>query len=81
MLKCVIWDLDDTIWKGTLKNEDELILLSSAYKLIKEIDAAGIMQSIISRNNYTDAMQQLKIFNLDKYFFIPKLTPYQKFII
>lgn len=74
MIKCVIWDLDETIWKGTLENGDRVTLRSAADQLLKTMDAAGIMQSIVSRNHHAEAMHQLKLFGIDKYFLYPQIN-------
>lgn len=73
-VKCVIWDLDDTLWQGVLAEGDTLVLTDLVKRTILEFDARGILQSIASRNNHCAAWQQLKAFGLDQYFLHPQIN-------
>lgn len=72
-IKCVVWDLDNTIWDGILSEGDTLNLRSGVKDVIEEFDSRGILQSIASRNDYDPAMAQLKAFGLDAYFLYPQI--------
>lgn len=72
-IKCVIWDLDNTIWQGVLAEEQEVIPFDYVVDCIKEFDARGIVNSIASRNTYEDAMNRLKELQLDQYFIFPQI--------
>ena len=63
-IKCVVWDLDDTIWLGILLEDQNVMLNPMAIEIIKTFDNRGILQSISSKNNYQDAMAKLEEFNL-----------------
>ncbi|MCY7295205.1 HAD-IIIC family phosphatase [Alteromonas sp. a30] len=73
-VKCVVWDLDNTLWSGVLVEGDELILKPEIVNIIKALDAQGILQSIASKNNYEDAMDKLRSVGLDEYFLYPQIN-------
>lgn len=53
-IKCVIWDLDNTIWDGVLSEDKEVKLNDNIKEIIEELDKRGILQSVASKNNYDD---------------------------
>jgi len=72
-IKCLVWDLDNTIWHGTVLEDDRVTLKHGIAEIIKQLDARGILQSVASRNDYDTAMSQLKDFGLDEYFLYPQI--------
>mgnify|MGYP000088050691 CR=1 FL=1 len=73
LVKCVIWDLDNTLWEGVLlegeiKPRDEII------STIKELDSHGILNSISSKNNYEEAKVKLESLGIWEYFIFPKIN-------
>ncbi|HHK5566508.1 TPA: HAD-IIIC family phosphatase [Bacillus thuringiensis] len=73
-IKCVVWDLDYTIWDGILIEDKEVTLKENVVEVIKALDERGVLQSISSKNDYTLAMDKLKEFNLDSYFLYPQIN-------
>ena len=73
-IKCVVWDLDGTIWDGILPEEDAVQLRPGIKKLIQTLDSRGILHSIASKDNYDDAMHKLREFGLDEYFLYPEIS-------
>ncbi len=75
-VKCVVWDLDNTLWDGILVEDgvDKLTLKSSIKEVIEEIDRRGILQSVASKNNHDEAMSVLKKFGIDEYFLSPQIS-------
>lgn len=73
-IKCVVWDLDNTLWHGVLLENDQLSLRSGVVDTIKTLDKRGILQSIASKNVHEDAMQQLEAFGLADYFLYPQIN-------
>jgi len=67
-IKCVVWDLDNTIWDGVLTENDKLNLKEGIKEIIQELDSRGILNSIASKNNYEDATKKLQDFGLLEYF-------------
>ncbi|MHC4751311.1 MAG: HAD-IIIC family phosphatase [Planctomycetota bacterium] len=72
--KCVVWDLDGTIWDGILPEMDAVQLKPGIEEVIRTLDCRGILHSIASKNNRDDAMQKLEEFELDKYFLYPEIN-------
>jgi len=72
--KCVVWDLDETIWDGILLEMDAVKLKPGIKEIIQTLDSRGILHSIASKNDYDDAMSKLKEFGLDEYFLYPEIN-------
>jgi len=75
-IKCVIWDLDNTLWDGVLVEDgtDRLRLKANIATIIQTLDQRGILHSIASKNNSEDALRVLKRFDLDQYFLCPQIS-------
>lgn len=75
-LKCVVWDLDNTLWDGVLveNGPDGLRLRTGVVDVIKQLDSRGILNSIASKNNRDEALQVLKDFQIDQYFLCPQIS-------
>jgi FkbH-like protein len=75
-IKCVVWDLDNTIWNGTLVEDGpEAIKLNPvAVAAIIELDRRGIIQSVASKNNQYAAELLLRKFGLSNYFLFPQIN-------
>lgn len=72
-IKCVVWDLDDTLWDGVLLENDELELRAGVREALELLDARGILHSIASRNDPSLAIAKLRAFGLDQYFLYPQI--------
>lgn len=72
-IKCVIWDLDNTIWDGILLEASSVTLRHRMREILKTLDERGILHSIASKNNYDDAMRKLKEFEIDEFFLYPQI--------
>jgi FkbH-like protein len=73
-VKCVVWDLDNTLWDGVLLEGDRLTLRQGVVETITGLDRRGILQSIASRNDYQPAMAQLEAFGIAEYFLHPQIN-------
>jgi FkbH-like protein len=73
-IKCVVWDLDNTIWHGVLLEGDQVRLNDSAMQVVKTLDMRGILQSIASKNDYSQAVKKLQEFGLEEYFLYPQIN-------
>ena len=73
--KCVVWDLDNTVWKGTLVEDgvENLKPDPRAVAAIHEFDRRGILQSIASKNSEAEALDALNRFGLREFFLYPKI--------
>lgn len=73
-IKCVVWDLDNTIWNGTLLEDSSVQLKEGIIDIIITLDERGILQSISSKNDHNTALKKLKEFNIDHYFLYPQIN-------
>lgn len=73
IVKCVIWDLDNTVWDGTLLEDASVTLKPRIKEILEELDHRGILNSIASRNDYDDAMAKLREFGIEDYFLYPEI--------
>src|SRR5881296_3740569 len=73
-IKCVVWDLDNTLWEGVLLEDEQVVLRPQVPEIIKTLDSRGILQSIASRNDHAKAIDQLRAFGLDEYFLYPQIN-------
>jgi len=75
-IKCVVWDLDNTLWDGVLVEDgaEKLALKPGIAAVVQELDQRGILLSIASKNNLEDVLQALKKFNLEEYFLCPQVS-------
>jgi FkbH-like protein len=75
-IKCVVWDLDNTVWDGVLVEDgsERLQLKTDIASVIQTLDSRGILHSVASKNNPEDALEVLKTFQLDEYFLCPQIS-------
>jgi FkbH-like protein len=73
-IKCIVWDLDNTMWHGILSEHDTLRLRDGIENTIRTLDQRGIIHSIASKNNHDDAMRMLEKFGLSQYFLYPQIS-------
>lgn len=66
-IKLVIWDLDETLWNGTL-SEGEVVLPKDNKNLILRLTDLGIVNSICSKNDKTQVDKKLEELGLKDYF-------------
>jgi FkbH-like protein len=71
-IKLVIWDLDETFWKGTL-SEEGVEKIENNINVVKELTSRGIMNSIVSKNTFIDAKEKLEEYGVWDYFVFPKI--------
>ena len=75
-VKCLVWDLDNTLWNGILietEDNESLELKAGVLDTIKKLDERGIIQSIASKNDFAPAMEQLKKLGISEYFLYPEI--------
>ncbi|WP_244200522.1 HAD-IIIC family phosphatase [Micromonospora arborensis] len=74
VVKCLIWDLDNTLWQGTLLEDGEVALADEIRDVIVELDARGILQSVCSKNDHDQAWERLEKLGLAEYFVLPQIS-------
>ena len=75
-IKCVVWDLDNTMWDGILVEDghEKLALRPGIRQIIALLDQRGILQSVASKNNHDEALAVLKRFQMDEFFLAPQIS-------
>jgi len=73
-VKLVIWDLDDTLWRGTLADGDSVTLIAERADLIRALNARGVMSSLCSKNDHAEAEGQLRAMGLWDEFVFPHIA-------
>ncbi|GAB2489811.1 HAD-IIIC family phosphatase [Nocardiopsis aegyptia] len=73
LVKCLVWDLDNTLWKGTLLEDGEVVLSEEVADVVRELDARGILQSVASRNDHDHAWARLEELGLAEHFVLPQI--------
>ena len=74
--KCVVWDLDNTLWDGILIEDgrERLRLKPFIPEILKTLDERGILISAVSKNNPEDALAALQNFGVADYFLFPQIS-------
>lgn len=73
-IKCVVWDLDNTIWHGVLLEGNRVSLRKGIVAIIEELDRRGILNTIASKNDYDVAVSKLDDFGIRNYFLYPEIN-------
>ena len=76
LAKVVVWDLDETLWTGTLAETgvEGVTPRPEALAAINALDERGVLQSIASKNDHAEAMAALERFGLADYFLHPQVA-------
>ena len=72
----MVWDLDGTLWDGTLiETEDPaaLNLKLGIREIMAELDKRGILQSVASKNDEAAALAVLERLGIAEYFLYPQI--------
>jgi FkbH-like protein len=74
-LKCLVWDLDNTLWDGILVEDgpEKIRIRQGVVDVIKQTDERGLLHSIASKNNHDDAMKVLGQYGIEQYFLYPQI--------
>lgn len=75
-LKCVAWDLDNTLWHGVIGDDgaENVQINPQALELIKQLDERGILQTIASKNNHDVAWAKIAEMGLSEMFLYPSIN-------
>lgn len=73
-IKCVVWDLDNTIWDGILLEDTNVSLRGETVQTVQELDRRGILNSIASRNDHDTAMARLEELGIKELFLYPEIN-------
>lgn len=73
LVKCLVWDLDNTLWQGTLLEDAQVRFDEAVREVVERLDERGILQSIASKNDHDLAWQRLERLGVADYFVVPKI--------
>ena len=71
--KCLVWDLDNTLWDGVCL-EEKVKIKPDVLNAIKELDSRGILNSIASRGDESLSLSILNENNLQDFFLFPQIN-------
>lgn len=71
-VKCLVWDLDNTLWHGILLEGDDVTPRPDAVRTIRTLDERGILHSVASRNEPDLAEAKLRAVGLSDFFLYPQ---------
>jgi len=69
MVKCIAFDLDNTIWNGTLDSNDNVRLKDGIIQYLENAFEKGIILAVVSKNNYEQAYKKIVELGIEKYFY------------
>lgn len=73
-IKCLVWDLDNTLWDDILIENNNVNLKNASRSLVELAERKGIINSIASKNDYGLAMKKLQEFGIQEYFVYPQIS-------
>jgi FkbH-like protein len=73
-VRLVIWDLDETFWKGTLSEGGITEYVDTHHEIVVNLALRGIMSSICSKNDHATVESILKNKGLWEYFVFPSIN-------
>ncbi len=75
-VKCLVWDLDGTLWNGILLESDSgrMQLKDGVRTILSELDKRGILLSVASKNAPDDAAAALQALGVWDYFLVPQIN-------
>ncbi len=73
-IKCVVWDLDNTVWDGVLLEDGEVRVRPGVVEHIRRLDAMGVLHSVASKNDPDAALAALERLGLADLFLYPRIS-------
>ena len=73
-VKLLVWDLDNTLWEGTILEDEKVRVRPNVRAILETLDSRGILNSIASKNEHDVAMDRLKEEGLDEFFLYPQVN-------
>ena len=73
-IKLVIWDLDETLWQGTLAEGDTPMLFPRRAEIIRLLNQRGVVNAICSKNDPAQARATLEGMGLWEEFVFPHIA-------
>jgi methoxymalonate biosynthesis protein len=73
LVKCLVWDLDHTVWDGVLLEDTDVSLLDPVAATLEALDGRGILHSIASKNDHDVAWSRLEELGIADFFVLPQI--------
>ncbi|MFF8828656.1 HAD-IIIC family phosphatase [Streptomyces sp. NPDC015131] len=67
-VKCLVWDLDDTLWDGVVLEGDDPVPFPAALETLAELDRRGILHAAASRGEQAVTQRHLTLHRLTDWF-------------
>ncbi|WP_435975652.1 HAD-IIIC family phosphatase [Streptomyces sp. Qhu_M48] len=67
-VKCLVWDLDDTLWDGVVLEGDDPPPFPHTERTLKTLDSRGILHAAVSRGDHDAATAHLDATGLGEWF-------------
>ncbi|GGV11017.1 HAD-IIIC family phosphatase [Streptomyces spectabilis] len=67
-VKCLVWDLDDTLWDGVALEGDAPEPFPAAVRAVRALDRRGVLHAVASRGEHAVAAAHLAAHGLDTLF-------------
>lgn len=74
MIKCIVWDLDNTMWSGIIAEGQIIEINDKIVQYVKLFYERGIVNTICSKNDYSTAKTKLQALNLWGFFVYPQIN-------
>ncbi|GAA3463675.1 HAD-IIIC family phosphatase [Saccharothrix longispora] len=68
LVKCLVWDLDDTLWDGVVLEGDRPVPRPGAVAALKALDERGVLHAVASRGEHAAALAHLAEHGLHRMF-------------
>ncbi|WSQ10706.1 HAD-IIIC family phosphatase [Streptomyces sp. NBC_01231] len=72
-VKCLVWDLDNTLWQGTVLEDGRVTLDPRVRDVVVALDERGILQAVASKNDHDLAWKWLEELGIAEYFILPEI--------
>ncbi|MGX6606769.1 HAD-IIIC family phosphatase [Micromonosporaceae bacterium Da 78-11] len=73
-VKCVVWDLDNTLWDGVLLEDETVTVRPWVVEHIRDLDRKGVLHSVASKNDRATALGKLDELGLSDLFLYPQVN-------
>ncbi len=74
-VKCVAWDLDGTLWRGVVSEDANAVhVREEVISCLRALDARGILNTIVSKNDFETAWRKVRDLGLSDYFLMPQIN-------
>jgi len=73
-VRLLVWDLDETFWKGTLTEGGIKEYILQHHEIVVELSKRGIINSVCSKNDPADVMPILESRGIADYFVFPSIS-------